>query len=85
MILGVSFGSDTDNKSFKEKAGFPYDLLTDNDKAASTAFGVVTSEKGTPNRVSVLIAPDGTIAKTYENVKPADHAEEILKDLANLA
>jgi len=32
-----------------------------------------------------LIAPGGIIAKTYDAVKPADHAEEILKDLANLA
>ena len=83
-ILGVSFDSNADNKAFKDKAEYPYDLLTDSDKSASTAFGVVTSDTGKPNRVSVLIAPDGTIAKTYSTVAPAEHAEEVLADLAGL-
>ena len=84
-------GGDTDTPihmvnllKFKDKAEYPYDLLTDSDKSASTAFGVVTSDTGKPNRVSVLIAPDGTIAKTYSTVAPAEHAEEVLADLAGL-
>ena len=28
-----------------------------------------------------LVAPDGTIAKIYEDVKPEAHAEEVLADL----
>ena len=83
-IVGVSFGSDADNKAFKAKAEYPYDLLTDNDKSASTAFGVITSDTGKPNRVSVLISPDGTIAKTYSSVAPAEHADEVLTDLADM-
>ena len=59
-------------------------MLTDADTMASTAFGVVTSERGTPNRVSVLISPEGTIAKTYDTVKPAEHADQVLADLAEL-
>ena len=43
-----------------------------------------SSDTGKPNRVSVLIAPDGTIAKTYSTVAPAEHAEEVLADLAGL-
>jgi peroxiredoxin Q/BCP len=35
-------------------------------------------------RSSFLIAPDGSIAKVYEKVKPALHAEEVLKDLQTL-
>ena len=84
VIVGVSFGSDTDNKAFKEKAEYPYDLLTDNDKSASTTFGVVTSDTGNPSRVSVLIAPDGSIAKTYDTVAPAEHANQVLADLTSL-
>ena len=84
VIVGVSFGSDTDNKAFKEKAEYPYDLLTDNDKSASTTFGVVTSDTGNPSRVSVLIAPDGSIAKTYDTVAPVEHADQVLADLTSL-
>ena len=84
VIVGVSFGSDTDNMAFKEKAEYPYDLLTDNDKSASTTFGVVTSDTGNPSRVSVLIAPDGSIAKTYDTVAPVEHADQVLADLTSL-
>ena len=84
VIVGVSFGSDADNKAFKEKAEYPYDLLTDNDKSASTIFGVVTSDTGNPSRVSVLIAPDGSIAKTYDTVAPVEHADQVLADLTSL-
>jgi len=84
QIAGVSFDNNADNKAFKNKAEYPYDLLTDNDKSASTVFGVVISDTGKPNRVSVLIAPDGTIAKTYDTVTPAEHAEEVLADLAGM-
>ena len=84
QIAGVSFDSNADNKAFKDKAEYPYDLLTDNDKSASTVFGVVISDTGKPNRVSVLIAPDGTIAKTYGTVTPAEHAGEVLADLAGM-
>lgn len=84
QIAGVSFDNNADNKAFKDKAEYPYDLLTDNDKSASTVFGVVISDTGKPNRVSVLIAPDGTIAKTYDTVTPAEHAEEVLADLAGM-
>jgi len=34
--------------------------------------------------MSILIGPDGSIAKTYGAVAPADHAEEVLEDLAKL-
>ena len=84
VIVGVSFGNDADNKAFKEKAEYPYDLLTDNDKSASTTFGVVTSDTGKPSRVSVLIAPDGSIAKTYDTVAPVEHANQVLADLTSL-
>jgi peroxiredoxin Q/BCP len=37
------------------------------------------------SRVSFLINPAGKIAKVYEDVKPADHAKEVLTDLAQSA
>ena len=84
-IVGVSFGSNADNKAFKDKANYPFDLLSDSDHKASNAFGVVTSDTGRSNRVSVLIGPDGLISKSYSQVDVAKHPEQVLADLSNLA
>ena len=80
----MSFDPNADNKAFKDKFNFPYDLLTDGDRVASTAYGVVTSDTGNARRVSVLVAPDGTVAKAYETVTPAEHPDQVLADLASL-
>jgi len=84
VILGVSFDSPGDNKAFKEKFSFPYDLCSDTDKSASIAFGAADTSSAKPTRVSVLIGPDGKVAAAYGTVKPADHPDEVLADLNRL-
>ena len=69
------------NKRFKEKYDFPFDLLSDQDKAVSISFGVTESAAGNAGRMSVLINPGGQIAKIYDKVKPADHPDQVLTDL----
>jgi len=32
----------------------------------------------------VLLAPDGSVAVAYDEVKPADHPDQVLADLAKL-
>ncbi len=81
-VLGVSFDLPADNKAFKEKFGFPYDLLSDGDKGASIQFGASDGSPGNASRVSVLIGPEGEIIKAYEKVTPADHPQQVLADLA---
>ena len=81
----MSFDSTEANKRFREKQGFPYDLLSDLDKAASIAFGVATEEDERTPRRSVLIAPDGTVAASYATVKPAEHPDRVLADLDALS
>ena len=81
--MGVSFDAPADNKAFKEKFNFPFDLLTDSDKVASLGFGVQENEKGNAGRMSVLIGPNAKIVKVYGEVKPADHPEQVLADLAD--
>lgn len=82
--MGISFDSTAANKAFKEKFDFPYDLLSDTDKSVSVSFGAASADQGNASRVSVLIAPDGTIAKTYASVKPADHPDQVLADIKRL-
>lgn len=80
-MLGVSTDTTAQNKSFREKFSFPYDLLSDVDGAMSTAYGAVSEAGARASRVSVLIGPDGRVARVYEKVKPADHADEVLNHL----
>ena len=84
IVLGVSFDAPEDNRAFREKFDFPYDLLTDAEKSMSVAYGAAESDQARPSRASVLIGPDGRIAKAYGSVTPADHPDQVLADLASL-
>lgn len=84
MVLGVSADSSADNKAFRDKFDFPYDLLSDTEMAMSVAYGAAEAGAAMPARVSVLVGPDGAVAATYAKVSPADHPQEVLADLARL-
>jgi len=84
VVLGVSFDTPEDNGKFRTKFDFPYDLLSDTDKASSIAYGAAEADSEKPKRVSVLIGSDGRIAAAYATVKPADHPDEVLADLDRL-
>lgn len=89
-VLGVSPDSPKSHKKFAEKYGLPFTLLADEDHAMAEAFGVWGEKKFMGRaymgveRTSFLVNPDGEIAKVYEKVKPAGHAQEVLADLAAL-
>jgi len=89
-VLGVSPDSVKSHKKFAEKYGLPFTLLADEGKEAVNAYGVWGKKKFMGReydgvfRTSFLIAPDGTIKKVYENVKPEVHAAEVLDDLKAL-
>tara|TARA_Y100001970_G_scaffold141271_1_gene173909 strand:- start:343 stop:525 length:183 start_codon:yes stop_codon:yes gene_type:complete len=60
-------------------------LLSDEDGAASIAFGVSEIDNARSPRKSVLIGPDGHVAVTYEEVTPADHPEQVISNLDNMS
>ncbi len=81
MILGCSFDAPADNKAFRDKFGYPFDLLSDTDKTMSVAYGAATAESEKAKRISVLIGPDGKVARRFDAVTPADHPDEVLAGL----
>ena len=83
--MGVSFDQPEDNKKFREKFEFPYDLLSDTTKATSIAFGVADADARNASRMSVLIGPDDKVVKAYATVKPVEHPDQVLADLKSLA
>ena len=86
QILGVSLDDVESHAKFAENHGLPFPLLADVGGVASDAYGVKTKMFGmtVAKRQTFLIAPDGTIAKHYEKVSPAEHSRQVLADLAEL-
>ena len=86
QILGVSLDDVESHAKFAENHGLPFPLLADTEGKAAEAYGVKTKMFGmtVAKRQTFLIGPDGTIAKHYEKVKPAEHSQQVLADLKAL-
>jgi peroxiredoxin Q/BCP len=86
-VLGVSGDTPAAQKKFKEKYDLPFTLLADESKQVSEEYGVLKDKsmygktfKGI-ERTTLLIGPDGRIAKIFPKVKAEGHAEEVLAAL----
>lgn len=88
MILGISYDSVEENKSFADAEGFPFKLLSDPDRSVGELYGTKRPDDHqyamAPRRFSYLIDPDGKIAKAYVVKDVAAHADEVLADLEEL-
>lgn len=81
-----------DQHAFSAAQGFPFILISDSDRTIGEAYHAVRTpgmkyyEAGIPRRITYLIAPDGTIAATYDlEASGADlsaHAQQVLDDIA---
>ena len=87
IVLGVSTDRVKSHDKFVEKFKLPFTLLADEDKRLVTAYGVWGEKSfmgrkylGT-YRVTFLIGPDGRIRKIWPQVKPDEHAAEVLAAL----
>ncbi len=77
-VIGVSTDNWKSHARFQDKYGLRFGLASDADGAISTAYGVGRRVSGSLQRVSFLVAPDGTIAQVWPAVKPAEHASQVL-------
>ena len=87
VVLGVSVDSVKSHDKFLDKFKLPFTLVADEDKKIVQAYGVWGEKTfmgrkylGT-YRVTFLIGPDGRIKKIWPQVKPEEHAEEVLAAL----
>ena len=87
-ILGVSPDTPESHQKFKKKYDLPFTLLADTDHQVSDRYGVwgpkkfMGREYEGVQRTTFLIDPQGQITRVFENVKPAQHSQEILAALA---
>jgi peroxiredoxin Q/BCP len=85
IILGVSRDSIASHEKFKEKQGFPFDLISDPDETLCKKFDVI-HEKTLYGRKfmgvvrsTFLIDADGRLRREWRKVKVKGHAEEVLE------
>jgi len=89
-VLGVSADSISSHDKFAKQHHLPFALLADIDKLAIQAYGVLAQKNMFGKsffgikRSSFLIDPAGKIAKIYTQVKPAEHAVQVIRDLEQL-
>jgi len=86
VVLGVSVDSAQSHKDFCAKEGLNFKLLADPDATVSAQYGSTMEYQGAKMaaRNTFIINPKGEIAKVYTGVKPLDHSEQVLKDLAQM-
>lgn len=87
VILGVSPDAIRSHAKFKQKYDLSFPLLADVDHKVCEQYGVWGLKKFMGReyegvlRTTFLIGPDGIIKKVFENVKPAQHSQEVLAAL----
>jgi peroxiredoxin Q/BCP len=86
VVLGVSVDDADSHKKFCTKEGLTFKLLADTEKKVSEQYGSLTNMALVKfaSRHTFIINPEGKIAKSYEDVNPAKHSEEVLAALGEL-
>jgi thioredoxin-dependent peroxiredoxin len=91
VVLGVSPDPVTDLRKFADKYGLAFTLLSDEGGKVAQQYGtwVEKNRYGRTyfgnERSSVLVDPEGNIARVFPKVKPAEHDELVLGALKELA
>ena len=91
VVLGVSPDPVKELRKFADKYGLAFTLLSDEGGKVAQQYGVWVEKNKFGRtyfgnqRSSVLVDPDGNVARVFPNVKPAEHDELVLGALAELA
>ena len=87
VILGVSPDDVASHVKFKKKFGLQFPLLADEGHKVADRYGAWGPKKFMGKeyegvlRTTYLIDPNGNIVKVFENVRPAEHSNELLSTL----
>jgi thioredoxin-dependent peroxiredoxin len=88
VVLGISPDDEASHVKFKEKYGLPFTLLADPEHEVAERYGTWSEKRYNGrtywgvNRTTFIVAPDGTVAKVMQGVKPDTHADDVLAALA---
>ncbi len=83
-VYGISRDSIQSHENFKAKLKLPFELLSDAEETACTAFGVIKQKVlyGKPvrgiERSTFVIDSGGVLRREWRGIKAPDHAAEVL-------
>ncbi|MGH8561339.1 MAG: peroxiredoxin [Nevskiales bacterium] len=89
VVYGISKDSMASHEKFKDKFGFPFDLISDPDESLCRHFDVIREKTlyGRKfmgiERSSFLIDAEGTLKGEWRKVKVAGHAKDVLDAVKN--
>jgi peroxiredoxin Q/BCP len=72
------------NAKFAKSLELDYPILSDPERKAAEAYGVVTAERRNPQRWTFYIDSEGKIAHIDKKVNSASHAEAVAAKLKEL-
>jgi len=84
-VIGVSRDSLKSHENFKEKMGFPFELLADPDETVCLMFDVMKMKNMYGKQVrgversTFLIDAEGKVAREWRGVKVPGHVDEVLE------
>jgi peroxiredoxin Q/BCP len=86
-VLGISKDPVAKLAKFKAAEGLTFPLLSDEDKTVLTAWGAFGEKQNYGKtimgviRSTIVVGPDGKVAKAFYNVKATGHVERLRKEL----
>lgn len=89
-IIGISRDTLKSHDRFKEKFGFPFELIADPDESICNLFGVMKDKNMYGKKVrgiersTFLVNEKGVLVKEWRKVKVEGHAQEVLDNLQDL-
>lgn len=85
-IVGISLDDVASHKEFADEHGLPFTLLADEGGEVASEYGVLRNfgVVKLASRQTFLVAPDGTVARHYEQVNLETHSEDVLRDIETL-
>jgi len=86
-VIGISRDTLKSHEKFKDKFGFPFELIADPDEAICTLFDVIKDKNMYGKKVrgiersTFLVDEDGVLLREWRKVKVDGHAQEVLDSL----
>ncbi len=84
LLVGVSADDLKAQSKFADDHKLTYTLLCDPECKLIDAMGVGIDGRKMSKRVTVVIDAKGKVAKVYDAVSPAKHAQEVLKQVESM-
>jgi peroxiredoxin Q/BCP len=91
VVYGVSRDTLKSHAGFKDKLGFPFELISDPDEALCDSFGVMKLKNMYGKQVrgidrsTFVIGADGKLARQWRGVRVPQHVDEVLAFVQTLS